>query len=536
VKEKYISVKKAANYFGTKTTNIRYLLDYHPDKIHRYDEGGKLVERGKGMKIYVSLQELENYYEERKKLADEDQALNGETNPDLSFRNFSDSERTKHVHGLHSYMGKFIPQLANYYLSKYFKRDQVILDPFAGSGTTLIEANSLSMHSIGIDIAKFNTIIMGAKLTKYDLNLMEFEVRHILHKVTQFSNHYWKKDKTNKGLLSGKEIQHYRQLLIDPANSLDKYFSDSDASMISNRQRDYNLDRVQNLFRILDESVPDIVNYKDPRTKYLEDWLAPRTNIEVNYYQSLISNYTYQDLLRVILSSAIRSSRLIKHIDLTRPKEPLKPDETYICKKHRGRRCKPITQALKWMRNYSVGKKGAINRIKEFSKIRTNNEFHIIHGDSTSVNIAERLLQSGTSIVKDDCIQFIDGVFTSPPYVGIIDYHDQHIYAYEIFDLEKNKEKEIGAAQFGSSKNAQKTYQKLIADVLINTKPFLKEGANVFIVANDRYDLYPQIFKESGYLLKHRDRRGVYKRADAGGARSNYQETIFQIVPEKKKK
>ena len=61
----------------------------------------------------------------------------------------------------------------------------------------------------------------------------------------------------------------------------------------------------------------------------------------------------------------------------------------------------------------------------------------------------------------------------------------------------------------------------------------MKEGANVFIVANDRYNLYPQIFNESGYLLKHRDKRGVYKRADAGGARSDYQETIFQIVPEK---
>jgi len=148
-------------------------------------------------------------------------------------------------------MGKFIPQLANYYLRNYFKPDQVILDPFAGSGTTLIEANSLSMHSIGINIAKFNTIIMEAKLTKYDLNLMEFEVRHILLKVTQFSNHYWKKDKTNKGLLSGKEIQHYRQLLLGPANSLDKYFSDSSASMISNGQRDYNLDGVQNLSEFL---------------------------------------------------------------------------------------------------------------------------------------------------------------------------------------------------------------------------------------------------------------------------------------------
>ncbi len=68
-------------------------------------------------------------------------------NVDLSFENIREYERTKHVHRLHPYLGKFIPQLVEVFLYHYFKKGDSILDPFMGSGTTLIEANTLGMHS-----------------------------------------------------------------------------------------------------------------------------------------------------------------------------------------------------------------------------------------------------------------------------------------------------------------------------------------------------------------------------------------------------
>jgi len=72
---------------------------------------------------------------------------------DLSFANVREYERTKHVHRLHPYLGKFIPQLAEVFLRHYFKKGNFILDPFLGSGTTLIEANVLGMPSLGIEIS-----------------------------------------------------------------------------------------------------------------------------------------------------------------------------------------------------------------------------------------------------------------------------------------------------------------------------------------------------------------------------------------------
>ena len=49
-------------------------------------------------------------------------------------------ERTKHVHRLHPYLGKFIPQLVEALLARYVPRGGRVLDPFAGSGTTLVQA------------------------------------------------------------------------------------------------------------------------------------------------------------------------------------------------------------------------------------------------------------------------------------------------------------------------------------------------------------------------------------------------------------
>jgi len=91
---------------------------------------------------------------------------------DLSFANIHEKERTKHVQRLHPYLGKFIPQLVEVFLKKYFKPGEMILDPFVGSGTTLIEANILNMPSIGIELSEFSYLIAKVKTQKYNIELV----------------------------------------------------------------------------------------------------------------------------------------------------------------------------------------------------------------------------------------------------------------------------------------------------------------------------------------------------------------------------
>lgn len=64
--------------------------------------------------------------------------------------------------GAHSghYHGNFVPQIVRQLLTRYTKRGDFVLDPFAGSGTTLIEAQRMGRNSIGIELQ--NNVAMEA--------------------------------------------------------------------------------------------------------------------------------------------------------------------------------------------------------------------------------------------------------------------------------------------------------------------------------------------------------------------------------------
>ena len=82
---------------------------------------------------------------------------------DLNLENWKDSEiwtdslwiiGERDKTGKHSgfYHGNFVPQIPRQLISRYTKKNEVVFDPFVGSGTTSYEAETLGRHFIGIDI------------------------------------------------------------------------------------------------------------------------------------------------------------------------------------------------------------------------------------------------------------------------------------------------------------------------------------------------------------------------------------------------
>ena len=78
---------------------------------------------------------------------------------------FSDAKTDYLTHSLHPYPAKFIPQIPNALIQELSSVGDTILDIFAGSGTTLVEALTLKRNAIGIDANPLSLLICKAKTT-----------------------------------------------------------------------------------------------------------------------------------------------------------------------------------------------------------------------------------------------------------------------------------------------------------------------------------------------------------------------------------
>jgi DNA modification methylase len=69
------------------------------------------------------------------------------------------------THGYHPYSAKYIPQIPNRLISTFSKKNDLILDNFVGSGTTLVESKILGRNAIGVDINPLACLISKVKTT-----------------------------------------------------------------------------------------------------------------------------------------------------------------------------------------------------------------------------------------------------------------------------------------------------------------------------------------------------------------------------------
>jgi hypothetical protein len=348
-------------------------------------------------------------------------ALYSEIDLDLSWseKELPERQRTRHVHRLHPYLGKFIPQVVEVLLARYVRAGGRVLDPFAGSGTTLVQGLESGYDSVGVDLAAFNCLLMKVKTRRYDLFRLESEIREVVRRL----------------------------------ESLDREPASVDG--------------------------------------YLDRWFAPTALSQLLAFRELASEYEHTDVLRIVLARAARSARLTTHFDLDFPREPQVGE--YWCHKHK-RTCRPVERADHFLRRYALD---TLARIKEFSRVRARRrEAVVVHGDSRAVDLEGRF----------------DGLVTSPPYPGLIDYHEQHRYAYELLALEDLRTLELGSGEQGTSAAALAAYVEGIADVLARGRAVLRARAPVVIVVNDRRDLYPEILERAGLLLQERLRRHVNRR------------------------
>lgn len=78
------------------------------------------------------------------------------------------------THGIHEYKGKYNPQVVHCLMNLFhINTDSLVLDPFNGSGTTILECAHLGVNAIGTDINPMACFISNTKIKALSINVKE---------------------------------------------------------------------------------------------------------------------------------------------------------------------------------------------------------------------------------------------------------------------------------------------------------------------------------------------------------------------------
>ena len=231
-----------------------------------------------------------------------------------------------------------------------------------------------------------------------------------------------------------------------------------------------------------------------PRPPTSREWYGDEARRELLAYRAAIEpGSAWSGLASLVLTRAARSARLVRHDALDGARTPVR--EPYWCHKHR-RTCVPTAGALRFLRRYSARRRRRASRRSPRCARRAP-----ARSSGTSTRASSRLERPADALV------------TSPPYVGVIDYHDQHAYAYALLGLRARPQR--GDRQPQPRRRARAPCAPTPTTWWRRSRRLracLRPGAPLAIVVNDRLGLYGEILERAGLRLESRTLRHVNRR------------------------
>jgi DNA modification methylase len=279
------------------------------------------------------------------------------------------------THGFHQYASKFIPQIPFNLVSKLSNKNDLVLDNFVGSGTTLVECKLLGRNSIGVDINPLACLISKVKST----NFSDRELQNILKICESIKRNIDCIRNHNKGCNNTSRIR-------DSDNVINR----------ESRQQEYKNFFSSNIPHSLSKSV---LQKNIPHSNILK-WFSDNVICELLLIKSAVDSAeddNSRDFLLVAFSSIIRklSNAHEGFGNLMRNKQPIPKYEIYE------KFCHAVNRMIKGM--WEFNKRVAQNQITS-----DNITAEIVRGDSRNLNFINS--------------KSIDLICSHPPYMSAVPY------------------------------------------------------------------------------------------------------------------
>lgn len=311
------------------------------------------------------------------------------------------------THSLHQYKGKFYPQIAKS-LINYAGLDpgSVVLDPFCGSGTTLVECLLNGYRGLGVDLNPLAVLVTRAKVETLllDARELESEVNALINRVQQ----------------------QFRQAKL----------------------WDQGIDDLIWTFKEIEPSI-SLDHIQVPNKEYLITWFEPAALAKLVFICGEIERVPderIQNFAKVVLSDIVRdySLQVPDQLRVRRRKTP--PDHTDLLLKYRAKLRKHTQSAYR----------AAVLGLHERQDVPP---VEVFQADVTKLNrsLSEYFRHDGR----------VDAIITSPPYATALPYIDTDRLSLFFLDLiKKNERKNLEWNMIGNREITQGKRQELEEEFL----------------------------------------------------------------------
>lgn len=202
------------------------------------------------------------------------------------------------THNFHPYPAKFIPQIPAEIIRVLTEEGQKVLDPFCGSGTTLVECKLLGRDALGLDVNPLACLIAKVKTTTLSISEAK-EVSNITNKI-------------NAEILNGKTYPKPDFLNI---NLWFKDFVQNELSVIRSNLQDIEDSRIKNFLMVAFSSIIVKASNQESDTRYKSVDKKIKPGDVASFFQSRVADMLSR--IDEFKKVAKKSSVKVIHTDAT---------------------------------------------------------------------------------------------------------------------------------------------------------------------------------------------------------------------------